>query len=317
MLGAIGWQPMLMAKGVRHRAYASLVAGAAAVCLASPAFSTTLTDNYIGGKDNGGFGDVIGATNPFGITSVDVTRPNASTLSITINTFYAGAPDNHSSGAPNTFGTGYGSLFLSTGTWTTFGASSVGDTYSSHVGFWNYAVTVNDNNGSLTGGLFSTGSTAGDVAHTYNSTGVVQNYTTGNGGKIEMANVGGNPVSAPTAGNPGDYFRQGQAVKYDPFSGQNAVNGTSVLESIVAPSGGNPGKIIFTLTDNGLFNGPLALAWAMTCGNDVIIAEYIPTGGGNEGQTPIPAALPLFASGLGGLGLLGWRRKKKAAALAA
>jgi hypothetical protein len=34
--------------------------------------------------------------------------------------------------------------------------------------------------------------------------------------------------------------------------------------------------------------------------------------------TPIPAALPLFASGLGVLGLLGWRRKRKApAAIAA
>ena len=32
--------------------------------------------------------------------------------------------------------------------------------------------------------------------------------------------------------------------------------------------------------------------------------------------TPLPAALPLFATGLGGLGLLGWRRKKKAAAVA-
>ena len=30
--------------------------------------------------------------------------------------------------------------------------------------------------------------------------------------------------------------------------------------------------------------------------------------------TPLPAALPLFATGLGALGLLGWRRKKKAAA---
>jgi hypothetical protein len=29
---------------------------------------------------------------------------------------------------------------------------------------------------------------------------------------------------------------------------------------------------------------------------------------------PLPAALPLFATGLAGLGLLGWRRKKKAAA---
>ena len=34
-------------------------------------------------------------------------------------------------------------------------------------------------------------------------------------------------------------------------------------------------------------------------------------------ETPLPAALPLFASGLGALGLLGWRRKRKAAALAA
>jgi hypothetical protein len=32
--------------------------------------------------------------------------------------------------------------------------------------------------------------------------------------------------------------------------------------------------------------------------------------------TPIPAALPLFAGGLGVLGLLGWRRKRKAAAAA-
>jgi hypothetical protein len=29
-------------------------------------------------------------------------------------------------------------------------------------------------------------------------------------------------------------------------------------------------------------------------------------------QTPLPAALPLFAGGLGALGLLGWRRKRTA-----
>ena len=32
--------------------------------------------------------------------------------------------------------------------------------------------------------------------------------------------------------------------------------------------------------------------------------------------TPLPAALPLFATGLGGLGFLSWRRKKKAQAAA-
>lgn len=34
-------------------------------------------------------------------------------------------------------------------------------------------------------------------------------------------------------------------------------------------------------------------------------------------QTPLPAALPLFVSGLGALGLFGWRRKRKAAAITA
>jgi len=32
-----------------------------------------------------------------------------------------------------------------------------------------------------------------------------------------------------------------------------------------------------------------------------------------EATTPLPAALPLFATGLGALGLLGWRRKQKKA----
>jgi hypothetical protein len=35
------------------------------------------------------------------------------------------------------------------------------------------------------------------------------------------------------------------------------------------------------------------------------------------GTTPLPAALPLFATGLGALGLLGWRRKRKSSAIAA
>jgi hypothetical protein len=36
-----------------------------------------------------------------------------------------------------------------------------------------------------------------------------------------------------------------------------------------------------------------------------------------DSTTPLPAALPLFASGIGGLGLLSWRKRRKAAATAA
>ena len=34
----------------------------------------------------------------------------------------------------------------------------------------------------------------------------------------------------------------------------------------------------------------------------------------NTTVTPLPATLPLFATGLGALGLLGWRRKRTTAA---
>jgi len=37
----------------------------------------------------------------------------------------------------------------------------------------------------------------------------------------------------------------------------------------------------------------------------------------NVSLTPVPAALPLFAGGLGAMGLLGWRRKRKDAVAAA
>jgi hypothetical protein len=37
----------------------------------------------------------------------------------------------------------------------------------------------------------------------------------------------------------------------------------------------------------------------------------------HEHATPLPGALPLFATGLGAMGLLGWRRKRKNAAAVA
>ena len=46
-----------------------------------------------------------------------------------------------------------------------------------------------------------------------------------------------------------------------------------------------------------------------------IIRTSAPVASGAVPSVPLPTALPLFATGLAGLGLLGWRRKKKAAPL--
>jgi hypothetical protein len=46
---------------------------------------------------------------------------------------------------------------------------------------------------------------------------------------------------------------------------------------------------------------------------DAFAADYLAFPDTDVPATPLPAALPLFATGLGALGLLGWRRKRKAA----
>jgi hypothetical protein len=74
----------------------------------------------------------------------------------------------------------------------------------------------------------------------------------------------------------------------------------------------------------GIFYIPYFYCPAIECGVEYAVYERfgtqiigIKTIDGTQGiETPLPAALPLFATGLGALGLLGWRRKRKAAAAA-
>ena len=63
---------------------------------------------------------------------------------------------------------------------------------------------------------------------------------------------------------------------------------------------------------------PFDTALQLAAGDTVTFA--VAPWGGNQNTgldasltttTPLPAALPLFATGLGALGLLGWRRKRK------
>ena len=52
--------------------------------------------------------------------------------------------------------------------------------------------------------------------------------------------------------------------------------------------------------------GTFTIATAGETGNSLVLTSMSPTS-----PTPLPAALPLFATGLGAFGLLGWRRKRK------
>jgi len=63
-------------------------------------------------------------------------------------------------------------------------------------------------------------------------------------------------------------------------------------------------------------NQPFTLVYGECCGGPAVLQVDLPFQS-VQTTTPLPAALPLFASGLGALGLFGWRRKRKTAALAA
>jgi hypothetical protein len=61
---------------------------------------------------------------------------------------------------------------------------------------------------------------------------------------------------------------------------------------------------------------PLVLTTSMITFNTPTESVSFSFTSGRLDPTPLPAALPLFATGLGGLGLLGWRRKRRHHAVA-
>jgi hypothetical protein len=65
-----------------------------------------------------------------------------------------------------------------------------------------------------------------------------------------------------------------------------------------------------SLVPQYIWTGKTAAGAPSSITSTTITFNPIPT------ATPLPAALPLFATGIGGLGFLGWRRKRKAQSLA-
>ena len=83
-------------------------------------------------------------------------------------------------------------------------------------------------------------------------------------------------------------------------------DGTGTVQTFLAPNGA--AMLYLGISDSRFYGAP-----GFPCCNDP--AWYEDNSGtftvDVSGATPLPAALPLFATCLGALGLLGWRRKRK------
>jgi hypothetical protein len=129
-------------------------------------------------------------------------------------------------------------------------------------------------------------------------------------------------TSAVSAAAPGSVIPVAQLGEVAVPSGDSANLATSGLEfdftnisGIVSPvttadfTGSGTIKALLTIFND---RGSVTATWtANQPGQGLTLTyDYTPA----TSATPLPAALPLFATGLGALGLLGWRRKRKARA---
>lgn len=258
----------------------ALVSGGLLAPQVASAGSVTIADTYYGGINTYNGADVIGDPNVFDIKDAVIQRigPGGGTLQVVIDTNYAGAP-----GTSAADGTGYGALFITPGanSWNPTGpAPYTTDVYTP--GEWAYAFTVPQTPSG--------------------SSGTAQLYST-NDGSVVMSNVHGDPITYPYPGNPGYYFRQGQAVQFTPSNGAVAVAGGSWAAQ--------PGKLTFNIDDNHLLGDAFSFSWAMTCGNDVIQ--------GMVGGVPEPGTWAMMILGFLAVGSMArmQRRKLATAAIAA
>lgn len=282
-----------MFKRVLPASYAGLFLSV--IIFTRAANATSYNDYYVGGSVVGTPNvDTLQGTNihTFEIYSLDVSH-SGNNLNVTIKTAYAGHDGFEQ--------TNYGALFIKTnGPILDAGNNPVrpdashafaNDTSTARAGNFDYAVV-------LPGGL-GTGSKTGNNASL--------DSLKADGSNIQISYWPNSNVNN-NSNNSGGIFRNGQAVG---VKGNPTVVDGNVSYSIIEDL-----SISFTISN--IFNqlGPeFSLAWEMTCGNDVIFVDVykrdVECTNCVPGQTPLPATLPLFASGLGVLGFVVQRRKRK------
>ncbi len=93
--------------------------------------------------------------------------------------------------------------------------------------------------------------------------------------------------------------------------------GASLTFSGVSTSVKNLAKqYVDNVSAGGIWECPTCTVTLLSLNGDQNLGVGANLPGGNQGSTPLPAALPLFAGGLSGFGMLAWRRKRKAAVAA-
>ncbi|SHK62758.1 PEPxxWA-CTERM sorting domain-containing protein [Bradyrhizobium lablabi] len=259
-----------------------------------PAFATpfVLANDYWGGTNtyNPANGNSIGG-GVFTITNAEIQRVNGgNTLEVVINTAYALNA--------GTDGTGYGALFITPGI-NAWHPTGTGPNYGTDVykpGDWQLAATMGLTANSGTGGLYETGG------------GALAVLTPGKG-TIVASNVNGQTVTYPIDPSSGWYFRQGQAVQFNPDS--NAAKYLNISDSWSVTAG----KITFDIYDGGALGNDFALSWGMTCANDIIAGQVDLLSQTTIGGVPEPSTWAMMILGFAGVGFMTYRRRNQSAAL--